>query len=72
LNEVFIRKAKYIQYWGTDRDLFSQIMMKYNLDEVKDLNFVDEYPMVTESLINASTTSEIIADLKNSFRFRLK
>lgn len=48
--EIFVKKAKYIQYWGMDENRFKQLMVKHGLTEVSGLNFIDEYPLVTEAL----------------------
>jgi hypothetical protein len=48
--EIFIKKAKYIQYWGMDKECFRKTMNDYGIYEIQDLNFIDEYPLMTESL----------------------
>lgn len=50
LLELFIKKAKYIQFWGIDEVAFRTAMKEFNLTEVPSINFIDEYPLVTESL----------------------
>lgn len=66
--EVFISCAKYIQYWGMNRERFQDIMHKYSLYEVKGMEFIDSYPMVTTVLHffdnEALATNEILAKLK--------
>jgi hypothetical protein len=57
--EVFIKKAKYIQYWGVHLDKFNEIMNSFSIIQIDDLNFIDEFPLATESLQihNADTIS---------------
>jgi hypothetical protein len=50
LLELFIKKAKYIQFWGMDEVAFRDAMQEFNLTEVPSINFIDEYPLVTEAL----------------------
>lgn len=50
LTEIFIDECKYIKYWGNDEDLFRNILKEFNLEEKNDLEFIDEYPKVRESL----------------------
>lgn len=50
LLELFIKKAKYIQFWGMDELAFRTALQEFNLTEVPYINFIDEYPIVTEAL----------------------
>lgn len=50
LLELFIPKAKYIQFWGMDEVAFRTAMQEFNLTEVPSISFIDEYPMITEAL----------------------
>jgi hypothetical protein len=56
--EVFIMPAKYIQYWGVNREQFLKLMQIFSLERIDGLNFIDEFPLVTEPLQmhNADTT----------------
>jgi hypothetical protein len=71
LKEIFVKRPKYIQFWGTDEKEFKTIMSKFSLYEIEDLQFIDEFPMVTKSLKmldeNALNTTEIINSLKEKF-----
>ncbi|KOS04982.1 hypothetical protein AM493_02200 [Flavobacterium akiainvivens] len=72
LIEVFIKKAKYIQYWGTDEVFFTKVMADFGLQNIEDINFVDEFPLVTESLSlkdsKYTATEDIINNLKDYFK----
>jgi hypothetical protein len=48
--EVFIMPAKYMQYWGVKLEPFLKIMESFSLNLIQHLNFIDEFPLVTESL----------------------
>jgi hypothetical protein len=49
LEEVLVAPSKYIQYWGADVERFKQSMHEFSIYEVPDLQFIDEFPLVTES-----------------------
>jgi len=42
--------AKYVQYWGVNPEPWGRIMQNFSLNLIDDLNFIDEFPLVTESL----------------------
>ena len=71
LKEIFIKKAKYMQFWGIDKEEFLCIMKKNSIEEIEGLKFIDEYPLVTEALRlhNSETmeTSELISHLEQIF-----
>lgn len=50
LIEIFIDESKYIKYWGVDENFFRKIMNDFNLKEIENLEFIDEYPKVREIL----------------------
>lgn len=68
LEEVFVHSAKYIQYWGMDNNRFVDLMHKFSLYEVDNLEFIDSYPMVTTALFtlepNVIHTSELLNILR--------
>jgi hypothetical protein len=67
MEEVFIRSPKYLQYWGTDEERFRKTMEEFELFEVQTLNFIDEFPLVTEALrlhnAKAKETIEVLEHL---------
>lgn len=67
MEEVFIRGSKYVQYWGTDEERFRRTMTEFELYEVQELKFIDQYPLVTEALrlhhSDVSETWEVIKQL---------
>lgn len=48
--EVFVPSAKYVKVWGRDEDGFRERMKAFGIDEVPDLRFVDEFPLMSCSL----------------------
>ncbi|WP_184550163.1 hypothetical protein [Mucilaginibacter sp. FT3.2] len=50
LEEAFVKRAKYLQYWGMDQYRFENTMRDFELYKLDDINFMDEYPLTTESL----------------------
>jgi hypothetical protein len=74
LKEVFIKKPKYVQFWGVDKDEFLKIMEQNSINEIEEIKFIDEYPLVTEALRlhNSETTetSELINHFKNIFIYK--
>lgn len=71
LKEVFIKKPKYVQFWGVDKNEFLKIMEKNSINEIEEMKFIDEYPLVTEALRlhNSETmeTSDLINHFENIF-----
>lgn len=52
LAEIFVSSAKYIRYWGSDKEAFIQHMLAFGLGEIPVLAFVDEYPKLVLPLRN--------------------
>jgi len=50
LVEIFVKRTKYIQFWGKNEALFRKAMQDLALTEIPGINFIDEYPLVTEAL----------------------
>jgi len=51
LIEIFVDESKYLKYWGVNEACFRRIMNDFNLKEIENLEFIDEYPKVREVLI---------------------
>ena len=71
LIEVFVDESKYLKYWGNDEDKFRKVMDQFNLREIENLEFIDEYPKVRENIKlhfrNILETGELIETLKQKF-----
>jgi len=68
LTEIFVPDSKYVKFWGVDIDGFKTIMTKFDLSQVDNLEFIDEYPKVREPLRlfenSILNTNELINELK--------
>ncbi|HEY1113747.1 MAG TPA: hypothetical protein VGE66_09300 [Chitinophagaceae bacterium] len=73
LQEVFIKRAKYVQYWGVDEAPFLGVMQEAGLIQVEGLNFIDDFPLATEPLKvhrpEAGETDEVLKSLEARFGF---
>jgi hypothetical protein len=49
--EVFVRSSKYLQVWTNQPDVVRTVFHRHGLPEVPGLEFIDEFPMVSESLL---------------------
>ncbi len=71
LIEAFIDESKYIKFWGVDTTEFVKIMTTFDLENIEDLEFVDEYPKVREVLRlfdeNVTDTPGLIEVFKNEY-----
>ena len=71
LEEVFIRKAKYLQVWGVDEAAFRHIMQAFGLEQVEGMSFIDDFPLATEPLKQhrpeARETDEVLKELGARF-----
>jgi sucrose-6-phosphate hydrolase SacC (GH32 family) len=50
LIEIFIPESKYIKFWGVDEASFRKTMSNFQLKEIDNIEFIDEYPKVREAL----------------------
>jgi len=71
LAEVFVDGTKYIKYWGMDESWFRSTMHEFDIPEIPDLNFMDEFPKIREVLRlhtkNITETQELITQFKIQF-----
>jgi hypothetical protein len=69
--EIFIAESKYIKFWGIDEKSFRSIMNEFDLHEINDIEFIDEYPKVVYPLKtiieDVTDTFDIISDFKDKF-----
>lgn len=68
LIEIFVKDAKYVQFWGNDLGSLEAKLKQFGLKEDPNLEFVDEYPKVIEALCRldstATATNELVEYLK--------
>jgi hypothetical protein len=50
LNEVFVTSYKYFKIWSKEKDSLINALINFGLEEVAELQFVDEFPVVSEAL----------------------
>lgn len=71
LEEVFIPESKYLKVWSNNEVDFRQLMKDFNLSEISNINFIDEFPKVVEPLTtfnkNTKRTDIIIEELNDFF-----
>ncbi|MFV0179314.1 hypothetical protein OBK28_07010 [Empedobacter falsenii] len=71
LTEIFVDESKFLKYWGNDEKQFRKIMNDFDLNEIQNLEFIDEYPKVRENINlhfeNISETGELIQTFKSKF-----
>jgi hypothetical protein len=67
--EVFVPAAKYVRLWGNDLVRFRATAARLGLDEIADLRFVDEFPLISHSLHflepEALPFTEVLEDLRD-------
>ena len=72
LNEVLVKSFKYLQVWISNRDKFISVMNEFGLLQYNNLQFIDEFPVVSESLTNIIPQgtrhySLVIEEIKKKF-----
>lgn len=48
--EVFVQPSKYLQVWTNQPDLARAVFAQHRIPEVPDLQFMDQYPLITEPM----------------------
>ena len=56
LVEVYVDDTKSIKFWGSERKTFENVLQNFELTNVKDLEFIDEFPIVRHPLITIDDT----------------
>ncbi|HBF35925.1 MAG TPA: hypothetical protein DDW50_01220 [Firmicutes bacterium] len=72
LNEVFISSFKYMKIWTTKKDSLVEILNGYGIQQIENLQFIDEYPIVSEALSTGLMKgirhySEVIENIEREF-----
>jgi len=52
LTEIAVTESKYIKFWGNDKAKFLRHMHDFQLKEIANLAFIDEYPKIVMPLRN--------------------
>jgi len=50
LDEIYVASFKYLKVWGSNKEKFGDVMKQFKLEEHADLNFIDEFPVVSMAL----------------------
>jgi hypothetical protein len=70
LEEVFVKSCKYIQIWTNDPVSVRALLKRHRIPPVDDLRFIDEFPMVSETLRSADGNArwpEVVQELPKLF-----
>lgn len=70
LIEIFIKDAKYIQFWGNDLKSLEEKLHSFNLTEDSNIEFIDEYPKVVEALWNHDDSSIMTNELVDYLKIK--
>lgn len=66
--EVFVKGCKYLQIWTNQPDLAVAALLSLGLREVGNLQFIDEFPRITERAQGLPPSSEVISAISDSFQ----
>jgi len=72
MDEIFITSFKYLQVWTSNKNLLVETLDKFNLLDQEKLNFIDEFPVVSEALSTDMIKgvrhySEVISGIEEEF-----
>ena len=71
LTEIIITPANYIRFCGSNKEDFLQCMRNFNLTEIPDIAFIDEYPKIVDPLRKFISTArrpeDVIWSLNRAF-----
>lgn len=70
-NEIHISNFKYFQIWTSNIEVLKMILDKFGLEE-KDINFIDEFPVVSKALQadeikGVRHYSQVLSEIEKSF-----
>ncbi|URZ15348.1 hypothetical protein [Clostridium felsineum] len=72
LNEIFITSFKYMIIWTNNKEQLVQILNSFDIEKVENLQFIDEFPVVSEALTaneddGIKHYSDVIEDIEKEF-----
>lgn len=72
MDEIFITSFKYLQVWTSNKNLLVEALEEFDLLEQEKLNFIDEFPVVSEALSTDTIEgvrhySEVISGIEEEF-----
>jgi hypothetical protein len=65
--EIFVMPSKYLQIWTNQPELTASTLLLSGVSPVESLQFIDEFPHVTERLKDGPSSTEVIARIKSDF-----
>jgi hypothetical protein len=68
--EVFVKSSKYLQVWTNEPQAVRTVFARHGIPEVPGLEFIDEYPMVSQSLLTEGGNAAapvVLAGLQEAF-----
>lgn len=72
MNEIYVASYKYIKVWTTNIDLIDKTLNSFGIQQVDNLHFIDEFPVVSEALeanakLGIKHYSEVFACINQQF-----
>lgn len=73
LNEVFVTSFKYFKVWTSDREILVRTLKKFGINKIRNLEFIDDYPVISEALDCDSASgikndSEVLDSILQQFK----
>jgi hypothetical protein len=65
--EIFVKAAKHLQVWTDQGDIAESTLVSLGVPKVERLQFIDEFPRVTERLPDGPQSSETISAIVSGF-----
>jgi hypothetical protein len=65
--EILVKGSKDLQVWTNQPAICEETLLALGLSKVEALQFIDEFPRVTERLVGDPSSQEIISSITNSF-----
>ncbi|GAA0086392.1 hypothetical protein UT300007_28320 [Clostridium sp. CTA-7] len=71
-NEIFVSSFKYIKIWTNKKETLIKALNGFGIKEVKNLQFIDEFPVISEAISNNISKSvrhylEVIEGIERKF-----
>jgi hypothetical protein len=67
--EVFVKGSKDLRIWTNNPAIAIETLLSLGIPSVEKLQFIDEYPRVTERLVGDPSSQEIISTVVGAFQF---
>jgi len=72
MNEIFVSSFKYMKIWTTSKVLLIETLNSFGIQQIENLQFIDEFPVVSEALSGSSVKgirhySEVMECIEREF-----